>query len=297
MLDFGLAKGLDPPAVSGDPHDSPTITTSGTQLGVIAGTAAYMSPEQARGGAVDKRTDIWAFGAVLYEMLTGRKAFEGDHVTGILAEVIKSEPAWEALPEEVVPAIPRVLRRCLEKDPRERMRDIGDVRLALLGAFDDPDQRGGMDPPVRASGWRRRALELVAVALLGAIAAGLGVRTLLPSAPAARRPVRFTIPATPNMGPFVEMSPDGRRLAYLEGDEDGLPRLWVHSLESGEARQLSSAGTVASPLFWSPDSRSIGFSDGSTLRRIDVATGVVGPVSDAAIMNGASWNGDDVIVR
>ena len=296
VLDFGVAKGLDTLAVSSDLHDSPTMTVSGTQLGVIVGTAAYMSPEQARGRAVDKRTDIWAFGAVLYEMLTGRKAFEGDHVTGILAEVIKSEPAWEALSGDVVPAVSGVLRWCLEKDPRERMRDIGDVRLVLRRAFDDSDHRGDMAPPVRVPGWRRRAVELAAVGLLGAIVAGLGIRTLQPFAPASRRPVRFTITATPNMGPFVEMSPDGRRLAYLESDENALPRLWVHSLESGEARQLSSAGVVGSPLFWSPDSRSIGFSDGSTLRRIDVATGVVDPVGDTASMNGASWNGDDVIV-
>ena len=152
VLDFGLAKALEPGPASGAPHDSPTMATAATQLGVIVGTAAYMSPEQARGRPVDRRADVWAFGAVVYEMLTGRKAFEGDDVTGILAEVIKSEPAWASLSADVPRAVSGVLRRCLAKDPGERLRDIGDVRLGLLGAFDDPDRPAAAPPPTAGPG-------------------------------------------------------------------------------------------------------------------------------------------------
>ena len=121
-----------------DLSQSPTVTASGTREGVILGTAAYMSPEQAKGKPVDKRADVWAFGCVLYEMLTGRRTFEGEDVSEIMAGVIKSEPEWDALPAEVAPALGTYLRRCLKKDRTERIRDIGDVRLAMAGAFDTP---------------------------------------------------------------------------------------------------------------------------------------------------------------
>ena len=150
VLDFGLAKALDPGSGTADPHASPTVATAATRMGVIVGTAAYMSPEQARGRAVDRRTDVWAFGAVLFEMLTGRRAFAGDDVTGILAEVIKTEPAWATLSVDVPPAVSGVLRRCLQKDPKDRMRDIGDVRLGLLGGFEDPARSAA--PPPAADG-------------------------------------------------------------------------------------------------------------------------------------------------
>ena len=137
VLDFGLAKALDP-TPEGDPSQSPTLTAAATRMGVIMGTAAYMAPEQAKGKVADKRADVWAFGVVLFEMLTGRRTFDGDDASEVMAKVITSQPAWDALPTELPPALVTYLRRCLEKDPRERLRDIGDVRLAMAGAFDEP---------------------------------------------------------------------------------------------------------------------------------------------------------------
>ena len=288
VLDFGLAKALEASA-PGDPHDPSTWSSADTGVGVVVGTAAYMSPEQARGRAVDRRTDVWAFGAVLFEMLTGRKAFAGNDATGILAEVLKTEPAWETLPGDVPPAVSAVLRRCLEKEPFQRMRDIADVRMGLLGGFEGAPRRAGASSG-RASGRIRRAMELAAAA----VAAGLAVSLLQPAAP--REPVRFAIEAPAGMGPFVELSPDGRHLAYLAADAAGLFRFRLHSLASGESRQVSGPALAATPLFWSPDSRFVGFDDGRTLRRVDTATGAVEPVCDTPVFNGGTWNRDDVIV-
>ena len=296
VLDFGLAKALEAGPASGDPHDSPTMATAATQMGVIVGTAAYMSPEQARGRPVDRRTDVWAFGAVVYEMLTGGKAFEGDDVTGILAEVIKSEPAWGSLSAEVPRAVSGVLRRCLAKDPGDRLRDIADVRLGLLGALEDPARPAADAKTGPAAGRHRRAAELAVAAMLAAVAAGLGVRSLPEPEPPVPPPVRFTIPASPNVGPIVELSPDGRYLAYLESDESREPHLRVHSFASGDARPLAGTEAVGTPPFWSPDGRFVAFSDGSTLKRVDVAEGVVESVCDAPGFLGGSWNDNDVIV-
>ena len=147
VLDFGLAKALDT-TPQGDPSQSPTLTAAATQMGVIMGTAAYMSPEQARGKPVDKRADIWAFGCVLYEMLTATKPFPGEDVSQTLARVIEGDPSWEAMPTSVPGRLDAVLRRCLQKDPRQRLRDIGDVRLAIAGAFDGTDEGARRDAVV-----------------------------------------------------------------------------------------------------------------------------------------------------
>ena len=165
VLDFGLAKAIESIETAGTSASmSPTITSPAvTRLGVILGTAAYMSPEQAKGRAADRRADVWAFGAVLYEMLTGRRAFEGEGVSETLANVMHVEPAWEALPAGLAPSVVALLRRCLAKDPKKRMRDIGDVGLALDGAFDLPIT-ASVRVPLRmraaliagASCWRQR---------------------------------------------------------------------------------------------------------------------------------------------
>ena len=290
VLDFGLAKAFDAARAPREPGDSSTLSSVDTQVGAIVGTAAYMSPEQARGRAVDRRTDIWAFGAVLFEMLTGRKAFAGADATSIFAEVIKAEPAWETLPGNVAPAISAVLRRCLEKEPFQRVRDIADVRMGLHGGFGDRKRPAAAASGGRAPGWTRRGLALAGVVAL----AGLGVWLLQPAAP--RQPVRFAIQGAPGLGPFVELSPDGGQLAFLEAGEAGRSRLRLHALASGEAREVSDTARAGTPLFWSPDSRFVGFADGRTLRRVDVATGVVEPVCDTPVFNGGTWNGDDVIL-
>lgn len=194
VLDFGLAKALAA-AAPGKRHDPSTWPSAATGVGVVVGTAAYMSPEQARGRAVDRRTDIWAFGAVVFEMLTGRKAFEGDDPAGIFAEVLKAEPAWERLPGDVTPAVSAVLRRCLEKEPFQRMRDIADVRMGLQSAFEAAQRPASGVRAGRASGWMRRVPELAGAAVI----AGLGVWLLQPDAP--RHPVRFAIQGAPGLGP------------------------------------------------------------------------------------------------
>ena len=289
VLDFGLAKALEVPA-SGRPGDASTWSSVATGAGVIVGTAAYMSPEQARGRAVDRRTDIWAFGAVLFEALTGRRAFEGDDAAGILAEVLKAEPAWETLPGDVTPQVSAVLHRCLEKEPFQRMRDIADVRMGLHGAFDDAERPAAGASTRGAAGWARRAIELVGAAAV----AGLAVWLLQPAAP--RQPVRFAIQGAPGLGPIAELSPDGGQLAYVEAGEAGRSRVLIHSLASGEARQVSDSARAGTPLFWSPDSRFVGFADGRTLRRVDVATGEAEPVCDTPVFNGGAWNRDGVIL-
>src|SRR4029077_6963091 len=175
VLDFGLAKAIEGSGGSGGPggpgrlvSQSPTITTPAmTQAGMILGTAAYMSPEQAKGRTVDKRSDVWAFGAVLYEMLTGRRAFEGEDVSDTLARILMKEPDWIALPATVPPAVVTVLRRCLQKDRKQRVRDIGDASLALEGAFETTGPRTAASAPASQprSPWRR-ALPVVAAAVV-----------------------------------------------------------------------------------------------------------------------------------
>ena len=288
VLDFGLAKALAA-AAPGKRHDPSTWSSAATGVGVVVGTAAYMSPEQARGRAVDRRTDIWAFGAVVFEMLTGRKAFAGDDPAGIFAEVLKAEPGWETLPGDVAPAVSAVLRRCLEKEPFQRMRDIADVRMGLQGAFEDARRPAAGVRAGRSAGWMRRVPELAGAAVV----AGLGVWLLQPDTP--RHPVRFAIQGAPGLGPFAELSPDGGQLAYLEAGEGG-SRVLVHALASGEARQVSATARAGTPLFWSPDSRFVAFADGRTLRRVDIATGAAEPVCDTPVFNGGTWNGDDLIL-
>ena len=220
VLDFGLAKVLDT-AYEGDPSQSPTMTAAATQTGVIMGTAAYMAPEQARGKTVDRRADIWAFGVVLYEMLTGTRAFESQDVSLTLADVMRSEPAWERLPEGVSPALRTYLERCLAKEPRQRVQAIGDVRLALEGRFDSAGET--VPPPTSGRARWPAALPLAFLMLgIGGAVAGLAVWTLIrpgttEPAPVARFLVTTPADAPVEVGaeePAVAISPDGRRVAY-----------------------------------------------------------------------------------
>ena len=189
VLDFGLAKALDT-SPQGDPSQSPTLTAAATQMGVIMGTAAYMSPEQARGRTVDRRADIWAFGVVLYEMLTGSRPFQGEDVSLMLASVMKSDVNVTTLPSELPAGLRTVLRRCLEKEPLQRVRDMGDVRLAMEGAFDTSgDPRSDPSAPPRPVAWP------LVLAVLGGLVTGLGVWNLWPSpTPAPRHALRSACP-------------------------------------------------------------------------------------------------------
>ena len=263
VLDFGLAKALDPSSDS-DPSQSPTLTAAATQMGVIMGTAAYMSPEQARGKTVDKRADIWAFGCVLYEMLTGQRAFQGEDVSLTLASVMKSDLNVKTLPPALPATVRTVLRRCLEKDVSQRIRDIGDVRLAMEGAFEVPAPRAGQALPAEAAPWSfgwRRALSTLAALAVGATIAGVVSWNLKPQTPGTL--TRFVITPPPeaplaDQGGFdLIVSPDGQRIAYLADTERG-SMLYVREIDDVGSRPIPGSEGASDPFF-SWDSDWIGF--------------------------------------
>jgi Tol biopolymer transport system component len=300
VLDFGLAKERATELSPGVLDNSPTMTTpAATARGVIIGTAAYMSPEQARGKLVDKRADIWAFGVVLYEMLTGRRLFTGETVSDILAEVLKSDPDLTTLPSDTPPRVRRLLARCLERDPRRRLRDIGDARIEL----DDGDEP--LTPAETPRGWLRAVSIFavgVAVALIGASVAWTRLRPT-PAGDAA--PVRFLI--TPSDGvtlddpPLFSLAPDGRHI-LLRGSEGGIPYWYVRDLSSRQVRRLNTtrgAGPVAS---WSTDSAWVGFYKTGSFYRVaidDTRLQALGPGGTNTVQGSSSWaaNGDFVFVE
>jgi Tol biopolymer transport system component len=269
---------------------SPALMTG---AGVLLGTAAYMSPEQARGKIADKRADIWAFGVVLFEMLTGTRAFGGDSVTETAGAVIHKELDLSAVPGDLPPAARTVLRRCLQKDPTQRIRDMGDARLALDGAFapDAPTQVAPAGP-----GTGRRVLEIAAVAIVAALATGAAVWLLTRPEPSPRVAVRVNVDPPDRMGPFLALSPDGRNIAFIAADANNAPRLWVHSLETGEARILMNAGMVRHPPFWSPDGRWVAFSSDGKLKRIAIAGGPAEVLCDTGNLLGGTWTSSNVIL-
>ncbi len=297
VLDFGLAKPIGTDAVGVNPAHSPTITIGvGPNEGVILGTAAYMSPEQARGKAIDKRTDIWAFGCVLYEMLTGRIAFAGDTVSDTIGKILEREPDWSALPASTPAAIRRLLFRCLAKDPKQRLRDIGDVRIEI-DAVDEtlPGSHASVARPAFA---RTRAGWLPWVAL-GVLSSGFAAG----AAWNFRRPApslvvtRFTIVA-PEAPPFagtghmLVLSPDGSQIAYRSTQQ-----LFVRTMSELGARAAQGAeGT--NELAFSPDGRLVTFSSSvdGTLKRIAVAGGTVGTICSIHRAYGISWGPDGIFV-
>jgi eukaryotic-like serine/threonine-protein kinase len=304
VLDFGLAKALNPPDSSAVPvgaasmENSPTITSpfQMSALGVILGTAAYMAPEQAKGKPLDKRVDIWAFGCVLYEMLTGTRPFAGEDVTDTLAAIVRADPDWTALPPDTPSSIRRLLRRCLEKDRRERLHDIGDARLDLKDARPDGTFAGAQ--PV--AGVRRRTVVpwlLFTAASLAAIAIGVYARSMRPDPDT--RDYRSVIipPASLTVAPArrLQISPDGRRLAFVAPDASGRTVLWVRPVNDLEAQPLAGTAGAGAP-YWSPDSRWIAFQAEGKLRKIEATGGSVSTLCDASDAPPGTWNRDDVIV-
>jgi Tol biopolymer transport system component len=261
VLDFGLAKTAEP-TTSGDPQSSPTLTISATRAGAILGTAAYMAPEQARGRPVDKRADIWAFGVVLYELLTGRMLFQGEDLTEVLASVVKDKPDLSAVP----PQVHRLLSKCLEKDPNKRLRDIGDMALLLEEAPVTPAAK--IESPRRA--WMPWAVAGALALALAALAA-IHFRQTPPESAA----VRFQVPP-PEGGSIARMmalSPDGRRLVFSGSAKGGVPQLFVRALDLLEARPLPETEGGIFP-FWSPDGRFVAFtSPDRKLKKIDASGG------------------------
>ncbi len=291
VLDFGLARAVGDARSGPQMANSPTITVSGTQGGVLLGTAQYMSPEQARGRTVDKRTDIWAFGCVLYEMLTGVPAVAGEGVAEVLANVLTTEPDWTALPADTPAPLQLCLRRCLQKDLRQRFHDIADVRLAMEGAFErpasesDPRQRGG--PP-----YARLTSAAWATAVL-AVAGVFAIVVFAPWAPAAVPETRLEIVTPPAEDPLsLAISPDGRSVVFQVGQDP--PRLWLRPLDSQEARPLAGTEGAQYP-FWSPDNQSVGFISNGMLKRIDLASGLVRTLARRSFAGGA-WSDDGAIL-
>jgi len=299
VLDFGLAKAADPTSVTGgDVRNSPTISARATQLGMILGTAAYMAPEQAKGRIVDARADVWAFGAVLFEMLTGQRAFPGDDVSEVFAAVIKSEPDWSALPADTPTPLRRLLRRCLEKDPRGRLHAIGDARLEL----EEREEAPPLSPAAAEPSVRRWPGLVVAAALAGALVAGLAAMLLWHRAqPPGGEIQRLSILAPPGLELFpdtgmVAISPDGRSVAFGVGniyDQD--TQLWVRSAGSLAARRFEGTDGAQLP-FWSPDSSRVGFWSDGKLRAVSLASGRVDVLCDSNDTRGASWGAKGVIV-
>jgi serine/threonine protein kinase len=304
ILDFGLAKAWESPvSASGDPllSQSPTLTAQMTGKGVILGTASYMSPEQARGDEADKRTDIWAFGCVLFEMLTGGQTYGGRTLTDVLGAIVHKEPEWENLPKDLPPKVRTLLERCLEKESQLRIRDIGEVRILLSGDLSAPIDPAPLEAvpgtPAKSAGvWKAAAVAL----LLSTAAASFFLWRQM-SAP--KQVIRSSILApegtsyhlnTARPGP-VAVSPDGRQLAFTAIDGEGTSFLWVRDLDAASARSLTGTEGAQYP-FWSPDSRRIAFSADGKLKKVEAAGSPPVALCDSAIGKGGSWNGDGVIV-
>jgi Tol biopolymer transport system component len=285
VLDFGLAKGA-----VGD-ASGPDLSQSPTKNGAILGTGAHMSPEQARGRPVDKRADVWAFGCVLFEMLTDRLAFPGDTLSDTIASILHGEPDWRALPEKTPAGLQRLLRRCLEKDPTRRLRDIGDARLDVDEALTAPSQIAQSPSPVRR--WPARvAWALAASGITAAI--GMAVPYFRGTAERDAQPVRFTLaPPTNTVLPSTAVfavSPDGRRLVF-EAMRAGTSLLWVRSFDALEAQSLP--GTEgAGAVIWSPDSRTVAFVADNKLKAIELGSGSTRNLCDVEFFVGASWSPD-----
>ena len=302
VLDFGLAKTMAI-GLEGDLTQLPSGSPDGTAEGRILGTPAYMSPEQARGQAVDKRTDIWAFGCVLFEMLASHRAFDGETVTDMFARILDHEPEWTALPAETPASIRRLLERCLRKDPRKRLHDIADALLEI----DD-----GARPIVSTSAaavlprLTPQRVAWIGAALLAGVMLGAGVLGLLRQRLGPNTGGSIELAMTPPTGTrfagrrlSFSLAPDGRHMAIVAITGNAPPTLWIRPVGSGEAaRPLPGTEGAESP-FWSPDSRQVAFIANDKLKTVAVAGGEPFEVCDAiggTLGGGGSWNRDGIIV-
>jgi len=294
ILDFGLAKAYrgEAEAAGGEGlSQSPTMSRQMTEAGVIFGTAAYMSPEQARGGTVDKRADIWAFGVVLYEMLTGKRLFTGETVSDTLAAVLRQEIDWKVLPASTPPGLRRLLERCLDRDAKKRLRDIGEARIALEQTLGTPDT-------VRVSSGLRALPWVIAVS---ATIAALALWALWRPAPQPASPLRLSAELgaeaslSTDYGPATILSPDGRILAFVASQgADGRPLLHLRHLEQLDAAPLSGTEGARDPFF-SPDGEWIAFFADGKLNKVSVSGGAAVTLCDAADDRGGTWAEDGTI--
>jgi Tol biopolymer transport system component len=300
VLDFGLARAGDPAAAGASTADlahsptlmnSPTLTAMhATRLGVILGTAAYMAPEQAKGRPVDKRADIWAFGVVVYEMLTGRHLFSGDDASDVLAAVLRQDVELGKLPAEVPARIRRLLARCLERDPKRRLRDIGEARLVLVQ--DEPE------PPAASAAGSRTSRLFWPLVLALPVAAGLAAAIawrVKPAPPAPTMRLSIALPAGEQVTTAPAISADGQAIAYVAGRSAATSRLYVRRLDDYAATAIDSSGGAVWPFF-SPDSRSVAFFAGGKLWRAPVAGGTATALDAAPRGFGGTWASDGSII-
>ena len=295
ILDFGLAKAFEDEIPAADISQSPTLTEEMTRAGVILGTAAYMSPEQARGKPVDKRADIFAFGAVLYELLTGKRVFEGETVTDTLAKVLEGEPNWKALPKNTPTRIRELMADCLEKGFDDRLPDIGSARIQIKKALKEPAPAlpvAGVSivlPPL----WKRALpWSIAAVALL---MAGIAFWNLRPaSSPVSLTRLALTLPPSERLSTsghtVVALSPDGTHLVYVANNQ-----LYLRAMDQLESRPIPGTNRADAPFF-SPDGRSVGFVSDGKLKKVLISGGVPVTLSDDTNLHGASWGDNGTIV-
>jgi serine/threonine protein kinase len=304
LLDFGIAKLAVGDAPSADLTQAPTVTVGRTREGALLGTAAYMSPEQARGLAVDKRSDIWAFGSVLFEILVGRRCFPAVDVASTLSAILRAEPEWAALSESTPSSVLRLLHRCLEKDPRRRLHDIADARIEIDDALSGREQSyASSTRPVRLT-LSVAVLATTAALVIGAWAGGFFWRKgpSITSPAWARGALSFSIEPEKETrlsgvnGQFA-LSPDGRTLAWTAAGSDGITRLWIRSFDSSGARVLPGTEGASTP-FWSPNGHGVGFQSQTVLKIVDLASGVALQTLSGvpSSTTGATWSRHDVIV-
>jgi serine/threonine protein kinase/Tol biopolymer transport system component len=304
VLDFGLARAMSPDIVSESLEESATrgaLSALASRAGLILGTAAYMAPEQARGMAVDRRADIWSFGVVLFEMLAGQRPFAGATLTDVLAAIVSTEPDWTRLPATTPPRIERLIRRCLEKDPRQRLRDIGDARIEIEAVISgrDPELAANRLPPARS---RRRDLLL---ALGGAVAAAVAVFLLLrPTPDVDPGPQRFNVALPPGQRiddaqdagrQALALSRDGRQLAFVTRSAAGRKQIYVRRMDRVDAEPVAGAEGGDMPFF-SPDGAQLGFTAEGKLKRVPIAGGKPAVICEAPQPRGGTWIDDDTIV-
>jgi eukaryotic-like serine/threonine-protein kinase len=291
VLDFGLAKLWTGETAStrGDNLTPSSMQSAGTRMGTILGTAAYMSPEQARGKPVDRRTDIWAFGCVLFEMLTGTRAFAGQDAADVLAGIIEREPDFKSLPATTPPAILRLLRRSLEKDHRRRLSDIADARLEIDEAIAEPAAPVALPTGAR---WRVVAVAslLTAIVLSGLVA--LYLRQGVPELAINRFEIVTPSPTFDSVS--FALSPNGRQLLFI-ANAGGQQQLWIRPLDQTLAQPLAGTEGASFP-FWAPDSRSIGFFADRKLKRLDLSGGQPLELADAPVALGGSWSSEGTIL-
>jgi serine/threonine-protein kinase len=306
VLDFGLAKALDTAPLSSGSEpllsQSPTLTAQMTGVGVLLGTAAYMSPEQARGDVVDARSDVWSFGVVFFEMLAGKSVYSGGTVSDVLAGILAREPEWEDLPKKIPTSIRRLLERCLDKDIRERYQAIGEVRIALRKFLDDDqvEEEGAGAHTKTASLPNRRAIQAMAAALAISLLVAFGALWKA-SKPEARPLVKFALAPPEGLDlqmddrVLLDLSADGQKIVFTAIGDGVEHQLYLRELGSLESEPI--AGTVgALNPFFSPDGNWIGFSDNNELKRVASSGGVPLTLAEMGVSRGGTWLPDGTIV-